>query len=300
MLTEILYADRLVQLNIILIVIILVLIALFIICVQRNKKKLLQKLIELNNLSETLKQKDSVIQAVKDSSKKSEKYISIISREIKKPFNSFASISDVLMDEFDFLSNEEKISYIKQLNEGINTSINKFQNIFHWINYKSGNYRFNPETILLNECISENIKDISTYAHRKKIEFQTDVEPELKTTADRQMLDTILRNLLYNAMEASPINSKIIIQAFNTAGTIKLSVQDFGSGVSEQIKNQVFMSGTNRFSREIENDYSSGVGLLLVKEFVSRNGGELWLDSELNEGSKFTFTLPLSNSKTTN
>jgi K+-sensing histidine kinase KdpD len=280
--------DKLLVVGIIICVFVLMLVMFFIITLQRNKKKWEKKLSEL---SEILRQKEFALQTSQDSNKKSEKYISIISREIKEPFNKFAGLSEVLLDEFDFLSNDEKINYIIQLNEGVNTSINKIQNIFHWINYKSGNYGLNQQQIQVSDCLQENIKSILSYAQRRKIFFETDIEPGLQTFADLQMLNTIIRNLLYNAVDANPVDSKIVIKAFNTVGTIKLSVQDFGPGVRKAVKTKVFSKNLHKFSKEIENDYPSGLGLLLVKEFVMRIGGDLWLDSEINRGSKFTFTL---------
>jgi two-component system, sensor histidine kinase and response regulator len=222
---------------------------------------------------------------------KNEKYISIFSREVKKTFNSFAGLSDTLLDGFDFVSNDEKFNYIKQLNEEINTSINKFQNIFHWINYKSGNYSYYSQMIQISDCINDIIKNVSSYSDRKKITLQTDIEPGLHVNADLQMLNTIVCNLLYNAVEVSSVYSKIIVQSFNTAGIIKISVHDYGTGVSEATKAKLLYNKPIKISKEIENESPIGVGSLLVKEFVLRNGGELWLDSEINEGSKFTFTL---------
>jgi signal transduction histidine kinase len=285
------FNDKLVILVGILCFLFLAVIILFIVTIQRNKKKWEKKLKELTEMSELLKQKEYALQASQDFNTNNNKYFSIISREIKKPFNIFADLSDVLLDEYDFLSNDEKISYIKQINDGISASINKIQNIFQWINLKNGNYQFNRQIIHISESIEENIKMMSSVAHRKKVSFQTDIEPSLYANTDQQTFNTILRNLFFNAVEASPLNAKIIVQAINTSGTIKISVQDFGSGVSEAVKVKLLSGKPHRFSKEIENDDSSAIGLLLIQESISRNGGELWLDSEINEGSKFTFTL---------
>lgn len=272
---------------------------LFICKLHKDKSRLKNRIAELEAVSDQSKQKETILQSLQNANKKNEKYISILSREIDKPFNSLLSKSNSLAAEFEFLSNEEKIKIVEQLNTTIISSMNKFQNLFAWIRYNNGDQVFSPCQFQLNDCITEVVKNVSNYAIRKQIDQELDIQPELNVVADKSMVGTIIRNLIYNAIDSSKENSKIIIQAFNTAGTTKVSVLYYGDQLSEQEKNVLLAENVNRFSKEIETDYSAGAELVLVKELIKKNGGELWINSEVDNENKFTFTLTSSGKKST-
>ncbi len=263
----------------------------FIYKMNKNKNRLKDKIGELEIISDQSRQKEYILQSLQNANKKNEKYISILNREINKPFTSLLSATNSLEDEYDFLSNEEKMHVIKQLNTTIISSINNFQNLFAWIKFNSGAHVYNPCVFMLKDCIAEVVKNISNYASRKKILYELDIQPELYALADKMMVNTIIRNLYYFAIEASDENSKIIIQAFNTANTIKICFQYTGGQITEYEKNILLNDNISRFSKEIENEDSTGLSLVLVKEFVKKNGGELWINSGAGNENKFTFTL---------
>jgi len=164
-----------------------------------------------------------------------------------------------------------------------------------WSQNKNGTFSFNPEIIQLRLVVEGCIDMIQGSAKNKDIVITNDIMVGLKVLADRNMIQTIIRNLISNAMKFTPKGGKVIITAkVSDNKRIEIAIQDSGIGMSQALIGNLFRIDlkTNRLGTE--NEPSSGLGLLLCKEFIEKQGGKIWVESEVGKGSTFTFSIPMA------
>ena len=222
-----------------------------------------------------------------------DKFFSIIAHDLKNPFNTLIGYSELLKNDFRELADNE-IS--KQLNIIFSTSKNGYallDNLLQWAQSQTNIIQFKPVKIKLRKLVQECIENIENQSKLKEIEIINNVPEKFEFTGDENQLKTILRNLIYNAVKFTSRNGLIIIKSEKTSSDILISVKDTGIGISEvDIKNlfkieKLFSkSGTN-------NEKGSGLGLILCKEFIEKQGGRIWVESVAGYGSEFKFILPV-------
>ena len=167
------------------------------------------------------------------------------------------------------------------------------QNLLHWSQIQSGTMPFHPKPILLQPILDENIEMANESAVLKDIELETSVDLHLEIFADIHMLQTVIRNLISNAVKFTPKGGKVIISAKkDKMDNILISVEDTGIGISPTMIDNIFRIDVKTNRMGTASEPSTGLGLLLCKEFVERHGGKIWVESEVGKGSVFYFTIP--------
>jgi two-component system sensor histidine kinase/response regulator len=166
------------------------------------------------------------------------------------------------------------------------------ENLLEWAKSQQGNFSYNPETIELRELLEEECNLLSDTARRKNIELKCFSEVEISVYADRNMLRTVLRNLISNAVKFTHRNGTIEVRAFADNIKAEISVLDDGIGMTKETIKKLFRIDFNLSTRGTENEKGTGLGLFLCKEFVEKNGGTIWVESEPGKGSEFKFVLP--------
>jgi len=131
------------------------------------------------------------------------------------------------------------------------------------------------------------------FSSNKEISIQSDVAGDVYIYADKNMINTVLRNLISNALKFSFRNGVIILNAFTGKDEVTISVRDFGIGISPENIDKLFRIDTKYSMPGTENEQGTGLGLKLSREFVEKQGGRIWVESEVNKGSDFRFTIPL-------
>jgi signal transduction histidine kinase len=144
----------------------------------------------------------------------------------------------------------------------------------------------------LSEYVSESISLIEGQAGIKNISVVSSVNKECEVYGDRNMISTILRNLLTNAVKFTPINGSISVEASIMNDNVEISVTDSGVGISKAELEKLFLIENAVSHKGTENEKGTGLGLILCKDFVEKNGGKIWVESEIGKGSRFIFTLP--------
>jgi signal transduction histidine kinase len=168
------------------------------------------------------------------------------------------------------------------------------ENLLEWSRLKRGVIEFTPQKISLIEVINESLAVVSEMALKKGITISTNVADETMVFADRHMLETIIRNLISNSIKFSFTDSKIEINShIGNDNSVKIFVTDNGIGMPEGIKNKLFMLNEKTNRKGTQGEASSGLGLILIKEFVEKHNGTISVESEEGKGSTFTFTLKL-------
>lgn len=245
-----------------------------------QKQKANRELDKLNkNLNESIKQQV--------------KLFSIIGHELRNPLWWFRNLVQMLTSQIDSLDKKMIKKSLNSMNESATHTFHLMDNLLHWSRTQSGTIKFNPVPVVLNHVITENIKLIQYLADIKNIRIHTKWKNDFTVFADKNMLQTIVRNLLSNALKFTPEKGHIEIQIKKDGDFIKTKVSDSGIGMDNTVLDKIFIVGDAKIRSGLSNETGSGLGLMLCKEFVEKNGGKISVESEPDEGSVFKFTLPV-------
>lgn len=247
---------------------------------ERKKAELLLKERE-NQLSE--------LNATKD------KLLSIIAHDLRSPFNAILGLSDLLISNTSNFDEAKNEMYLRIINSSAKNTLILLDNLLTWAKSQTGNNIFQPEKTNVTAIISELLEESESIAKIKNIALTTLQTHDIELYADVNMLKTILRNLISNAIKYTHTHGVISISAIQNQNQIEITVLDNGVGMSEEIRNKLFDIDANITTTGTANEVGSGLGLILCKEFVEIHGGQIWVHSELGKGSAFVFSLPVAN-----
>ncbi len=247
----------------------------------KNQKILLEKLVTTKTaeLSESNTTKD--------------KFFSIIAHDLRNPFNTIIGFSEILLEKIrsaDVESLEETAVIINT--SAVQTS-SLLENLLEWANSQRGKISYNPVPFKLIELYNEELRRLEDMAKEKNIEIKRTLPEDLTITADKNMIKTILRNLISNAIKFTHKNGKVEINARIDNEYAEVSVSDNGIGMSKETMSKLFRVDSDLSIRGTENEKGTGLGLALCKEFIEKHSGKIWVESEPGKGSIFRFILPL-------
>ncbi len=221
-----------------------------------------------------------------------DKFFTIIAHDIKNPLSSLLNLSQIIIEKFDTLKDNEIQEFNNMIYESASNLYNLLENLLNWARTNTNKIRFNPLPMKLLPVVN-NVAIINKLtANQKNIEIRNEVPDDIEVYADLQMLTSILRNLVSNALKFTPEGGNITISAKDNYTMIDISVTDTGLGISPNDMEKLFRLDTHFSTRGTENESGTGLGLILVKEFVERNKGKVTMSSQPGKGSTFTFTLP--------
>jgi Signal transduction histidine kinase len=245
-----------------------------------------QKLIEAQSVKlEETNHQLSVLNSTKD------RFFSIIAHDLRNPFHTVAGFSEILLRDYAKLSPEKTERYLKLINQSATNGNALLENLLQWSRAQTGRISFDPVNLSLYEVVNVVFILLETEAERKHISLKQDISSSVTVVADENMLMTILRNLISNAIKFTPENGSITISFKNHNKMVEVSVTDTGVGIATENIKYLFDVEKNFSTRGTASETGTGLGLILCKEFVERNGGKIWVVSEPDKGSTFTFTL---------
>ena len=221
-----------------------------------------------------------------------DKFFSIIAHDLKNPFNTIIGFSELLKEEIKLGDTSIISDYAGMINASAVQTLMLLENLLEWANSQRGKIMFTPVTINLSELLNDELGMLSEMALKKNILLKCRIPEYLTLAADKNMLKTILRNLISNAIKFTQKNGSVEVQAKVDNNQVEISVADNGIGMSKETLTKLFKIENNVSTRGTENEKGTGLGLLLCKEFVEKHGGVLLTESEQGEGSTFTFTVP--------
>lgn len=229
-----------------------------------------------------------------------DKFFSIISHDLKSPFQGLLGMAGLMADNTEDFSTAEFVEHSKSLKKVVDNLYNLLENLLEWAQIQKGSIKFAPMDIDLSEIIAESIASINQSAVQKGINIVNEIPDMIRVYADEKMIGTVLRNLLSNAIKFTKTGGKVIVKSggFDN-GTMEISVCDNGIGIPEKDVKRLFKIEEKISTRGTDGETSTGLGLLLCKEFVGIHGGKIWVDSKENFGSTFSFTLNMANTHST-
>jgi signal transduction histidine kinase len=182
--------------------------------------------------------------------------------------------------------------YSGMINISAVQTLRLLENLLEWAKSQTGKILFNPIPINLSELFNEEFIMLNDMSTGKNIELKSSFPDDLTVIADKNMLKTILRNLISNAIKFTHKNGKVEVKAIIDNKQVEISVSDSGIGMTKETMAKLFRIDANLVTRGTENEKGTGLGLFLCKEFVEKHGGKIWVESESGKGSVFKFVLP--------
>jgi len=224
-----------------------------------------------------------------------DKFFSIIAHDLRAPFSAFVSVSEAMANNFDMLSDSRKKSFAKNINTSATQLYELIENLLQWSQTQSNRLEFNPEKTNITQLIKDNISIAQTQANSKEIVFNfLDLDKnDVYAYCDKNQINTVLRNLISNALKYSYKKGKITISIDDTSDqNILIRIRDTGIGLSTEDIDKLFRIDVSTKYIGNSTEKGTGLGLILCKEFVEINGGNIFVESKINQGSIFSFTIP--------
>lgn len=221
-----------------------------------------------------------------------DRFFSIIAHDLRNAFTSILGFSNLLADSLSNFSKEDTISFCMKMNAAAQNAYKLLENLLEWSRAQTGKIEFTPNELVLKNIVLENIRLCENQANTKSISISCQIPDKFAVHADRNMLNTILRNLISNAIKFTHRGGSISISALQHDGFHVITVSDTGIGMSESTRNKLFKINEKTSIPGTEKEMGTGIGLILCKEFVQRHGGVIWVESEPGKGSDFKFTIP--------
>lgn len=220
------------------------------------------------------------------------KFISILAHDLRSPFQSIIGALDLLQESYNDHNKIEIDTYIQMATNSANNTLRLLENLLSWTSLQNTEKNYNPVKIDLHDAVLSELESFNPAATQKLISLTHSIEPNLFATADLQMVKTILRNLINNAIKYSYLGGEITISAIEKEKFVEISVTDNGVGISQNAQRALFQRNELHSTRGTKNEYGTGLGLMICKEFVEMHDGIIWIESEPGKGSKIRFTLP--------
>jgi two-component system CheB/CheR fusion protein len=245
-----------------------------------TERKRVEDVIHLNN------EQLVVLNSEKD------KFLSIIAHDLKGPFQGFLGLTQSLAEEVSNYTAEELLNVGKEMHKTANRLFNLIKNLLEWAQMQKGSLSFQPKEISLQILIVNNVEAIKWRSEQKTITVNNSVSGTFQVYADENMINSVLLNLITNAVKFTHRNGTITINTKKSSEEmVEISVSDTGIGMQNSEVEKLFKLSERIQSEGTEGEESTGLGLLLCKEFVEKNGGKIWAESQEGKGSTFYFTL---------
>ena len=248
--------------------------------IEEEKKETLEKLGDLNQTKDN--------------------FFSIISHDLRSPFDSILGFTEILKNDFKELTEEEVKLYLDSLYQTSRHIYSLLNNLLQYSKFQLGKTEFIQRPIKLNAIIEKNIEILAGSALKKEIKIINQAKDEYTVFADEDMLNSILLNLFTNAIKFTFRGGEIIISTSKQNSFVQISVKDNGIGMDEKTLKKIFKLDRKKSTPGTENETGTGLGLLIVKEFIEKNGGSISVTSQSSKGSIFSFTIPLHTKSSTN
>lgn len=223
-----------------------------------------------------------------------DKFFSIIAHDLKGPFNGIIGLSELLLEKKDHSDNDETNEFIQLIHQSSKNTYSLLENLLTWAQSQTGSIEFSPKKLEIISIADKTINLLSNIAQNKNIVIRSQIEKNEYVIADRDMLETILRNLVSNAIKFTQTNGEVLFSMTKENNQTVFSVKDNGIGISSEKSAELFTIDQKHSTFGTNDEAGTGLGLMLCKEFVKKHGGKIWVESQIGKGSDFRFSIPNS------
>jgi signal transduction histidine kinase len=222
-----------------------------------------------------------------------DKFFSIISHDLKGPLSSLTSFSGLLINHTESLTKAEIQTLARDLDQSVKNLFSLLENLLEWSRSQTGAIEIKWEAFDIMVLLKENRNLLLVQAQNKQIKIRLEGEEKFIVFADPNIISTVIRNLLSNAIKFTPTGGEIVLKIERIESGVRVLINDKGVGISESIIHKLFRLEVKHSTKGTADEPGTGLGLILCKEFVEKNGGTIGVHSEEGKGSSFYFTLPL-------
>ncbi len=222
------------------------------------------------------------------------KLFSVIGHDLRTPFNSLLGFSRMLVEDMDSFSREEVSDIIRTINKQAGMAYGLLDNLLHWAKSQDDKIYFRPEKTQLHTLVADVLCFLRVIADEKGVSFVNEVPGDLHVFADKLMLDLVLRNLVHNAIKFSQSGEKVTISVLPEDRCVRISVADKGVGMDAHLIRELQSCDYAGSMQGTANEQGTGLGLVLTREFITRHGSPLDIQSKPGKGSRFSFLLPVA------
>lgn len=232
-------------------------------------------------------------QKLKQANATKDKFFSIIAHDLKNPFNIILGFSDLLLQNHKEYDEDTRESVIKTIYDISLKTFNLLENLLAWSRTQTGKIPFSPKAIDIQTLTNDSISLFKEIADKKRIKLTAMITEDLPVFADRDMIATVMRNLIINGIKFTPREGRVLVRTKRSDDNMVLiEVKDSGIGISPEKIKVIFNVDRDWTEAGTEEESGTGLGLFLCKEFVEKNGGRIWVESEVSVGTSIFFTLP--------
>jgi len=253
---------------------------------QDLEQRVLERTLELENLNHELQ----ALNLSKD------KFLSVISHDLRNPLTSLLASADTLTRDADRLQPNQIRLFSGIISKTSQRILAQLNELVDWAKNQREKIVFRPEKLHLRQNINESFELLRVNAAQKEVMLENNTAEEIYVNADALMLRSILQNIVTNSIKFTPSGGGIVtVSAFPTDELIEICIEDSGIGMSEETRNALFGPVTSASLMGTNQEKGTGLGLMLVKDFVLQHGGKIQVDSEPGKGTCFRFTMPAAN-----
>ena len=250
----------------------------------------------LRDLTERKKSEDAIKKYVKeleDLNTHKENVLAIVSHDLRSPLSGIIGTAEYLKKNLDRLESSKAKEMLDLLQKTAVDELNMLDNLVEWARIKYASEVFSPTKIVLYDYVEKVFESLHEMASLNAIKLHNEIRPDTTVFADGKMLISVFQNILSNAIKHSLPEGEISVLAKIESEMIIIQIKDCGIGMSKDVQETLFTPQMSTLSKARKDNKGAGIGLLLVKGFLERNDGEIWVESEEGKGTSFYFTLPL-------
>uniref|UniRef100_UPI003217EAEE hybrid sensor histidine kinase/response regulator n=1 Tax=uncultured Draconibacterium sp. TaxID=1573823 RepID=UPI003217EAEE len=221
-----------------------------------------------------------------------DKFFSIIAHDLKSPFNALMGLSKIMIENWDVLPDEDKIEFTQDIHNASENTYNLLKNLLEWTRSQTGRITIEISRFCPADIVEENFKVLKQHADSKQINIDNKINKDCTCLADKNMISTVFRNVISNAIKFTNPGGKITISSTENGSFTTYNIIDNGIGMNTETLNELFTLSNKSQRSGTSQESGTGLGLILCKEFVEKNGGKISVTSRVNQGSTFSFSLP--------
>ena len=250
----------------------------------------------LRDLTERKKSDDAInryIKELEDLNTHKESVLAIVSHDLRSPLAGIISTTEYLKTNFETIEPAVVKEMLELLYKASKDELSMLDYLVEWARIKYASEVFTPTKIQLFQYVQKVFDKLNEIAVVNTVNLHNEIEENISVFADKKMLLSVLQNIVSNALKHTPPGGKIIVTAKRKEDKMIVEIKDTGMGMSEEIRKKLFSPQLNSLLKAREDNKGAGIGLLLVKGFLEKNGGEIWVETIEGKGSSFYFTLPI-------
>lgn len=224
-----------------------------------------------------------------------DKFFSIIAHDLRSPFFALLAMSELMATEYDSLSREEVGTFIKELDKSLKNQYKLLENLLEWARLQTGRMRYQPANYHLFEEVNHIYDLLKANMIKKNISFENNVDASINVFVDINMVHSVIQNIISNAIKFTRSGDSIKVSTVNIDNNmVKVTIKDSGIGIKPADLKKLFQIEQQHTTMGTAQEKGTGLGLILCKELIEKNGGTIWAESIDGKGSSFIFTVPLS------